>query len=90
MRLTELTGKEIVNLANGARLGMVGESDLVVDAQTGRISSIILPRKGNFFSFWVERQQQLVIPWEAVRRIGREVIIVDIDQANLNFRRHLL
>ncbi|MGB9903888.1 MAG: YlmC/YmxH family sporulation protein [Desulfotomaculales bacterium] len=90
MRLTELTGKEIVNLANGARLGMVGESDLVVDAQTGRVSSIILPRKGNFFSFWVERQQQLVIPWEAVRRIGREVIIVDIDQANLNFRRHLL
>lgn len=90
MRLTELTGKEIVNLANGARLGMVGESDLVVDAQTGRVSSIILPRKGNFFSFWVEKQQQLVIPWEAVRRIGREVIIVDIDQANLNFRRHLL
>jgi YlmC/YmxH family sporulation protein len=90
MRLTELTGKEIVNLANGSRLGMVGESDLVVDAQTGRVSSIILPRKGNFFSFWVERQQQLVIPWEAVRRIGREVIIVDIDQANLNFRRHLL
>lgn len=89
MRLAELTGKEIVNLADGARLGMVGESDLVIDAQTGRVLSIILPRKGNFLSFWVEKQQ-LVIPWEAVRRIGKEVIIVDIDQANLNFRRHLL
>mgnify|MGYP000660477056 CR=1 FL=1 len=89
MRLAELTGKEIVNLADGARLGMVGESDLVIDAQTGRVLSIILPRRGNFLSFWVERQQ-LVIPWEAVRRIGKEVIIVDIDQANLNFRRHLL
>lgn len=89
MRLFELTGKEIVNLANGARLGVVGESDLAIDAETGRVCSIILPRKGNLLNFWVDRQQ-LIIPWEAVRRIGREVIIVEIDQANLNFRRHLV
>jgi len=89
MRLFELTGKEIVNLTNGARLGVVGESDLAVDTETGRICSIILPRKGNLLNFWVDRQN-LIIPWEAVRRIGKEVIIVEIDQANLNFRRHLV
>lgn len=89
MRLIELTGKEIVNLYNGARLGVVGESDLAIDTETGRIRSIILPRKSNLLSFWVEKQQ-LIIPWEAVRKVGKEVIIVDLDQANLNFRRHLL
>ncbi len=89
MRLVELTGKEIVNLYNGARLGVIGESDLAIDAETGRIRSIILPRKGNLLNFWVDKQQ-LIIPWEAVRKIGKEVIIVDLDQANLNFRRHLL
>ncbi len=89
MRLFELTGKEIVNLANGVRLGVVGESDLAIDAETGRVCSIILPCKGNLLNFWADRQQ-LIIPWEAVRRIGKEVIIVELDQANLNFRRHLV
>jgi YlmC/YmxH family sporulation protein len=89
MRLVELTGKEIVNLYNGARLGVIGESDLVIDAETGRIRSIILPRRGNLLNFWVDRQQ-LIIPWETVRRIGEEVIIVELDQANLNFRRHFI
>lgn len=88
MRMGELTGKEIVNFFNGARLGIIGESDMIFDAESGRIHAIILPRKGNLINFWVDKQQ-LTIPWEAIRKIGKEIIIVDIDQANLNFRRHL-
>ncbi|MDQ0286636.1 YlmC/YmxH family sporulation protein [Desulfofundulus luciae] len=89
MRLTELAGKEIVNIYDGARLGVVGESDVAIDIETGQVQSIILPRRGNPISFWFDRQQ-LVIPWEAVRKIGSEVIIVDLDQANLNLRRYSL
>ena len=29
-------GKEIVNIYNGARLGVVGESDLAIDLETGK------------------------------------------------------
>ncbi|MCL6638451.1 MAG: YlmC/YmxH family sporulation protein [Firmicutes bacterium] len=82
MRMAELAGKEIVNIYNGARLGVVGETDLAVDIESGEISSIILPKRGNFISMWVDRSQQLVIPWEAVRKIGEEVIIVDLDQTS--------
>ncbi|MGQ9513085.1 PRC-barrel domain-containing protein, partial [Thermodesulfitimonas sp.] len=39
MRLGELIGKEIVNLYDGARLGVVGESDLTIDAETGQVHS---------------------------------------------------
>lgn len=88
MRLGELAGKEIVNLYNGARLGVVGDSDVAIDAESGHVRSIILPRKGNFVSFWVDKQQHLVIPWEAVKKVGAEVIIVDLDQTNLNFHRY--
>ncbi|HHW42708.1 YlmC/YmxH family sporulation protein [Desulfofundulus thermobenzoicus] len=87
MRLGELAGKEIVNFYDGARLGVVGDSDVAIDAETGQVHSIILPRRGGPISFWFDRQQ-LVIPWEAVRKIGAEVIIVDLDQTHLNFHRH--
>ncbi|MFZ5592537.1 MAG: YlmC/YmxH family sporulation protein [Bacillota bacterium] len=87
MRMMELAGKEIINFHNGARLGVVGESDLDIDISSGRIRAIILPRRNNLLNFWLDKQH-MVIPWEAVRKIGREVIIVDLDQTNLNFRRY--
>ncbi|HBQ28341.1 YlmC/YmxH family sporulation protein [Peptococcaceae bacterium SCADC1_2_3] len=84
MRLSELVGKEIVNISNGARLGVVGESDLVFDENTGQVCSIILPRRSSLISFWAGKQH-LVIPWEAIKKIGREVIIVELRQENDNF-----
>lgn len=78
MRLTELVGKEVVNIYNGARLGVIGESDLTIDADSGYVHSIILPRRSNIVNMWLERQE-LTIPWEAVRKIGSEVVIVELE-----------
>lgn len=87
MRMSELVGKEIINIADGARLGVIGESDLSVDIDTGQIMYVILPRRTNILNFWVDKQQ-MQIPWDMVRKIGNEVIIVEIDQGNLNFQRY--
>lgn len=87
--MIELAGKEIVNIFDGARLGVVGESDIVVDPDSGKINSLIIPRKSNIVNFWVDRQH-MVIPWEAVKKIGHEIIIVDLDQTNLNFRKYMV
>ncbi len=35
MMLTELGGKEIVNLNNGERLGIIADSDIIVDERLG-------------------------------------------------------
>lgn len=85
--MCELSGKEIVNIYNGARLGVVGESDMAVDIESGEIRSIILPKRSNFINIWIDRQQ-LVIPWEAVRKIGSEVIIVELDQTSPSYQRY--
>jgi len=85
--MCELVGKEIVNICNGSRLGVVGDSDIVINIDSGEIQSIILPRKSNFINLWVDRQH-LVIPWEAVRKVGSEVIIVELDQSNPLYRRY--
>lgn len=87
MRLSELVGKEVINVYDGARLGVVGESDVVIDVSTGHIESFILPNRGGLLGFWVDKQN-LVIPWQAIKKIGSEVIIVDLDQGHPNFHRH--
>lgn len=87
MRMAELAGKEIVNIFDGARLGVVGESDIAVDVNSGQVESIIVPLKSNFISFWVDKQN-LIIPWRAVKKIGAEVIIVELDQTNLDYRKY--
>ncbi|HOQ09846.1 MAG TPA: YlmC/YmxH family sporulation protein [Syntrophomonadaceae bacterium] len=85
MRLNELQGKEMVNIYDGMRMGTVGESDMLINQETGDIVSIILPNRGNAFTFWADRQK-LVIPWEAVKKIGREVIVVDLDNTHMRMK----
>ncbi|HBX22510.1 MAG TPA: YlmC/YmxH family sporulation protein [Desulfotomaculum sp.] len=89
MRMAELAGKEIININDGARLGVVGETDLAIDVETGTIQSIILPRKGGMLNFLSEKQE-LVIPWEAVKKVGMEVIIVTLDQATPRMGRYMV
>lgn len=87
VRISDLVGKEIVNIYNGARLGVVGDSDLEIDVETGAVRAIILPKKNNIINLWIDRQH-LIIPWEAVKKIGAEVIIVDLDQTMPNHQRY--
>ena len=81
MKLSELIGKKIVNVFDGNILGTVGDSDLVIDPFSGNIESIILPNKSSVFNLWFQKQQ-LVIPWEAVKKVGSEVIVVDLDETH--------
>lgn len=84
MRLSDLIGKEIVNIVSGARLGAIGDSDLIIDEMTGEIDSIILPGRGGMIGFWADRQA-LVIPWDAILKIGSEVIIVELDETHMGY-----
>ncbi|MEW6623225.1 MAG: YlmC/YmxH family sporulation protein [Bacillota bacterium] len=79
MKLSELMGKEIINIYNGARLGTVGESDLVIDGDSGLVDSILLPNPNGFLRMFGERTI-LTIPWDAVKKIGDQVIIVELDK----------
>jgi len=85
VRLSDLIGKDIVNIQNGSRLGTVADSDLVIMAETGEIESIILPSRSSVLSFW--DKSNFTIPWSAVRKIGSEVIIVDLDESHMRFKR---
>lgn len=75
MRLSELGRKEIINLVNGHRMGVVGESDLGIDETTGQILELQVPsRRG----LWGTQRAERIL-WESVRRVGPEVVIVEVD-----------
>ncbi len=85
MRLNELVGKEMVNIYDGMKMGSVGDSDMLIEQESGKVISIILPNKGNMLNFWTNRQH-LVIPWETIKKIGREVIVVELDDTHMRLK----
>lgn len=73
MRMSELASKDIINLTNGGRLGSLGDSDLIINPESGAIEAIVVPLRGRG-----RRGERLEIPWAAIRRVGPEVMIVDM------------
>lgn len=73
-RIAELRQKEVVNLADGQRLGCV--EDVLVDACTGRILALVLPGPCRCFGLFFPGDD-ILIRWECIRRIGDDLILVE-------------
>lgn len=74
-RCSELRCKEVVNTADGCRLGFI--SDLVIDLCEGRILAIVVPGPCKVLGMF-GRTDDFVIPWPCIKRIGSDIILVDI------------
>ena len=74
-RLSEIRCKEVINVADGCRLGFA--EDFEIDLQEGRLCSLIIPGPCRFFGLF-GREYDYVIPWCALRKIGEDIILVDI------------
>jgi YlmC/YmxH family sporulation protein len=81
MRLSNLCGKEVINLSDGARLGIIGECELMFDEQTGKIISILLPNKSGLFNLFSDGKL-INVPWNTLKRVGDEVLIVELNTPN--------
>ncbi|MCF6459889.1 YlmC/YmxH family sporulation protein [Clostridium sp. Cult3] len=77
MMLSDLGGKEIVNLNNGERLGIIADSDIIVDEKTGKILTLIVPERKLQFKLFAENDY-IEIPWHAIRKIGNDMIIIEL------------
>ena len=51
--------------------------DVTADLETGTITSIIVPGNTKFFNVF-SRGNDIVIPWEKVKCIGEDIILVEI------------
>lgn len=73
-RIAELRYKEVISVEDGARYGYIG--DMEVDLDTGQVRALVVPGRRRFFGL-LGREEDKVIPWEAVKRFGEDIILVE-------------
>ena len=72
---SELRYKEVIDVHTGLRLGYVCDAEL--DECQGQLISLITPGRARFFGLF-GREDDYVVPWQAIRRIGEDIILVEV------------
>jgi YlmC/YmxH family sporulation protein len=76
-RTGDLKRKEVINMSDGKRLGFI--SDVEINLEEGRIDALVIPGTGRIFGF-VGKENEFIIPWEKVKKIGEDIVLVDMDE----------
>ena len=84
MRITELHCKEVICISDGRRLGFI--SDVEVEIPCGNILAIVVPGPCRLFGV-LGRNDDYVIPWRCIKRIGPDIVLVDIKPEECRFPR---
>ncbi len=84
IRVTELHCKEVICVADGRRLGFV--TDVEVELPKGHVVAIVVPGPCRFLGLF-GRRDDFVIPWGCIRKIGPDIILVDIKPDDCLFPR---
>ena len=70
MRLSELQQKEIINIYNGKRIGIIVD---VIVSTSGNIEKLILEeKKGRKFT-----KEEYEVLWNQIVKIGDDIILID-------------
>lgn len=71
----DFSRKEVININDGRRLGFV--QDVTADLETGTITSIIVPGSMKLLNRFTTNND-IVIPWQNIKCISDDIILVDI------------
>ena len=75
MRYRDISGKEIVNINHGSRLGILGQTDLEINEHTGQIESFIIT---NYKWFGLKKEgDETKIHWNSIKKIGEDMIMIE-------------
>ena len=84
MRITELHCKEVICVSDGRRLGFI--SDVEIEIPCGNVLAIVVPGPCRLFGI-LGRNDDYVIPWRCIKRIGPDIVLVDIKPEECRFPR---
>lgn len=83
MTLHDLSEKDVIQIKSGENLGRI--DDLLFDEHAAKLQSVILRGRGHLFGL-LGYEEDLVIPWESIRNIGADVIMVDAEPLPVQHR----
>jgi len=72
----DIRDREVINIKDGKKLGVV--VDMEIDFEEGKITSIIIPGAGRFMGLF-GNDNDTVIPWSCIKKVGVDVLLVDMD-----------
>lgn len=76
MTLHDLSEKDVIQIKTGENLGRI--DDVIFDEGTARLQSVVLRGRSHLFGL-MGYDADLIIPWEALKNIGTDVIMVDAE-----------
>lgn len=90
---SDLRMKEVINVVNGTRVGFV--YDFEINLEKNRIEAIVVPKEGKFLKIF-SREDDYVIPWKRIVKVGQDIILVElkdsiryedeeVERKNINF-----
>ncbi len=75
---SELRYKEVIDIHTGFRLGYVCDAEF--DDAEGRLCSLVTPGRAKFFGL-LGREDDYVLPWGSIVRIGSDIVLVDVKES---------
>ena len=72
-KISELCNKDIISEKDGKKLGRA--LDIDIDTAGGTLRSLIIPAENHFMGIF-GHGEDTVIPWENIRRIGIDVVLL--------------
>jgi len=75
VKVSDLRMREVINVLDGKKLGNIIDIDL--DMEKGKVLAFMLPGQVRGWSVFSKREE-IVVPWEKIVRIGRDVILVEV------------
>jgi len=78
--LDELKEKDVINTENGKNYGCI--SDIEIDLLLGKIVTLIIPAKENFFKLGTSEVYKVC--WEDIERIGEDAILIKCSPPLIN------
>ncbi|HAR86027.1 MULTISPECIES: YlmC/YmxH family sporulation protein [unclassified Clostridium] len=70
--INSLKTMEIIDINTGTKLGYI--KDFKVNCEEYKLEAIILPTQK---SGWFSKNEDIELPWERIKKIGVDVILVD-------------
>jgi YlmC/YmxH family sporulation protein len=74
IKTSDLKTKNVINIVDGKQLG--GIMDIEIDIDSGKLTAIVVPGPGRFLGLF-GRNEDIVIPWEKINKIGIDCILVE-------------
>ena len=74
LRMEQLRLKQVIDIGSGDRLGFVGDVEL--DTQNGMLNCLVIYGRLRLWGL-LGREDDIIVPWPAIQRIGEDTVLVD-------------